>query len=201
MILTKITDRTHEAIDALGEITGIDSHDDPERLVYALANLGELKGLVSDLESLLKTEIINAVGERGDVLCEAAGVTASIKPRPAKQSRDWKRFTPVAIDRMCEDKIVNESTGQLETDREAIVRQLPDLVPMTASVKAKTTGLAALGFERDEYVDTEWAAPSVRLVKNVVAITNDKAEPTTGAFDAFLTDVVNDSINSGGEAA
>ena len=176
MKLSKLSDRTYEAIDALAECTHIDPQDDqPERLVHTLALLGELKTVVAELTSLVTTDLLNAA-ESDNCVITAGHLQATIKPRPAKKRTDWPLLLPAAIEAAISDhRIVNEATGEVEPVESTLARVLPDLIPMTASVSPKTTGLALLGIDRDRFVDTEWAAPSVKL---------ERIQPDTADVDA-----------------
>ena len=167
MNLTTITDRTHEALDSLGEITHIEGEPTAEKLVYALGLVDDLAKLTRDLKGLIETDLINTA-EHDEVV--SGNLRAVIKPRPAKKRTDWPLLLPAAVRAIDDMRIVNEETGEVESTIDAVLRVLPDLVPLTASVSPKTTGLKLLGIDRDAYTNTEWAGPSVKLERLVDAV-------------------------------
>ncbi len=157
----KLADRLFEMAEMLAEVDDLDTAHRSE-LVDARAFADELKSNLATIISILDGEIVHAADGSGSVYGDTH--EAVVKPRPSKVTTDWPLALPAAIRAIDSARLINEETGEVETLAEGVARLLPDLVPMSPSVRPKKTGATLLGLDLDRYQTLEWSSPSVRLV-------------------------------------
>ena len=143
-----------KVVDVNGEWSQID-------MAKAITETIALGQLVSDIVALLKAELLS-VCEHGDLI-ETGTHQLSVKRRPSKVSTDWPRMMPVLLARISDARHVDLETGEAERYEDTVARILPTVVPMTGSVKPKTTGCKSLGVNADDYQDIEWGALSISI--------------------------------------
>ena len=168
MNITATRDRIFESIDELTLVTHVEGDATAGELLHAIVELGQLKDIVSDIESLLKTELCN-MSKHGDVVTTDTHTT-SIKTRPASTSTDWARALPAALEAIDNLRMFDADSGVVEDYVDAAARLLPELVPMTGSVKPKKSGAKRLDLDLESYVTvTAWGGLSVGKITPIAA--------------------------------
>jgi len=137
--------------------------------VDALAQIAAIRERCNLFDALIKADIIAKTDADADDNDHRSvtlddGTVVSIKRRPSKVTTDWGRLLPAAVYRIVDEQVVDAETGEVMSPAEKIIRALPKIVPMTGSVKAKKTGLDAVGVDGDKYTEKEWGALSVRVI-------------------------------------
>jgi len=114
-----------------------------------LADLRSLRRHLSELEGWMTDYLVEKLPEEGQKV-EGVGL---VLPHWSARSPKWDSQALVAhltaLSR--ESRVVDEDTGEIETEAGAVVRVLTMAAPFTASMQWRTNALRALGVDLEDF--------------------------------------------------
>jgi hypothetical protein len=97
-----------------------------DRLAQALHQLREAASALSDAARDVEAHLAEAMGKDKEVVVEGLG-TLERKASPIKPRWDAERLLPIVAALSRDERLVNERTGEIETDSDAAVRVLNEV--------------------------------------------------------------------------
>lgn len=133
---------------------------DTESLAYGLHHLREARRALGDAERDIEAHLAEAMGD--DKLVAIAGLgQVERKASPVKPRWEHERLLPRIAAMSRDERLVNESTGEIETDADAAVRVLAEC----ASIAYYRVGeLKRRGLDPREFRSEESWRTTVRIV-------------------------------------